>query len=459
MAGTYFPKERFINILNTLSGYWENRRPEIERQADQLAQAIRRAGAGGGKLQVGTMNGPPDQGLIHNAVTEYGKVFDADHGGFSGAPKFPPHGVLRVIIHEYQRTKDESLLRMITRTLDGMWLGGMHDHIGGGFHRYSTDRIWLLPHFEKMLYDNAQLMRAYTDGFLLTNTPRYRTAVDDIFGWLQREMTSPRGGFYSAMDSGEVGKEGETYVWHVKEIREVLGERDGDLFAEVYNMRAHGNFREQATGERPGTNIAHVSKPIAEIALGRGEDPEVFKERLAAMRARLLARRNTWEQPHKDDKILTSWNGLMIGAMAYAGRRLDDARLIEAASKTAEFLLDTLVDRNGRLMRTYRAGLAKHPGYLDDYAYLAEGLLELHAATGEERWLREARRLVDEMRAEFEDGPNGGFFFTAAAHEGLLMRSKKPEGRRKCPNRKRRRRRGAPRTRSVDGISGLRPFR
>ena len=423
MAGTYFPKKRFIEILNTLSGDWKNRRQEIERQADRLAKSIQEQG-GARKLQVGIMNGPPDQGLIHNAVTEFGKALDTVHGGFSGAPKFPPHGVLRVLIHEYRRSKDERLLGMITRTLDAMWLGGMHDHIGGGFHRYSTDRTWLLPHFEKMLYDNAQLMRAYTDGFSLTNTPRYREAVDDIFGWLQREMTSPQGGFYSAIDSGEVGKEGQAYVWHAKEIREVLGECDGDLFAEVYNMRAHGNFRDQATGERPGTNIAHLSKPLAKIARERGEDPKVFKERMVAMRARLLARRDTWEQPRKDDEILTSWNGLMIGAMAYAGRRLDDARLIETASKAADFLLDALVDGNGRPLRTYRAGQAKLPGYLDDYAYLAEGLLELHTATGKERWLREARRLVDVMRAEFEDASNGGFFFTAAAHEGLLMRSK-----------------------------------
>ncbi|KKK78929.1 hypothetical protein LCGC14_2838620, partial [marine sediment metagenome] len=212
MAGTYFPKAQFMRILETLWGHWKNRRKEVEQQADQLAQAIRRVGEGRGIFQPGSDAGPADQKMIDNAVAEYKRAFD-ESGGFSRAPKFPPHGVLRVLIHEYRRTSDEALLRMITRTLDAMWLGGMHDHVGGGFHRYSTDSAWLLPHFEKMLYDNAQLMRAYTDGYLLSGFPRYREAVEDIFHWVQSEMTSPEGGFYSAIDSGEVGKEGETYVW------------------------------------------------------------------------------------------------------------------------------------------------------------------------------------------------------------------------------------------------------
>ena len=428
MAGTYFPRAQFIRILTTLSGHWKNRRQDVEQQADQLAQAIRRAGGGEGLVQSGPDAGSADQKLIDNAVAAYKRAFDKDRGGFSRAPKFPPHGVLRVLIHEYRRTSDKALLRMIARTLDGMWLGGMHDHVGGGFHRYSTDSIWLLPHFEKMLYDNAQLMRAYTDGYLLSGVPRYREAVEDIFRWVQSEMTSPTGGFYSAIDSGKVGKEGETYIWHYKEVVELLGEEDAALFAEVYNLRKRGNFHEESTGEEPGTNIIHLKKPLAEIAKSQGKSPESLKARMAALRAKLLARRNTWVQPHKDDKILTGWNGLMIGSLAYAGRQLNEPKYTEAAAKAADFILNGLVDDQKRLLRTYRAGRAKLPGYLDDHAYLAEGLLDLYAATGEKRWLDEARRLGDVMLAEFEDKQGGAFFFTATSHEDLLMRSKSLTG-------------------------------
>ncbi|MCZ6673330.1 MAG: DUF255 domain-containing protein [Verrucomicrobia bacterium] len=428
MAGTYFPQAQFMQILNNLATYWKDRRTEVEQQADRLAEAIRRAGSGSETLQAGPGAGSADQKLIDSAVAEYKRAFDENRGGFSSRPKFPPHGVLRVILHEYRRTGDKTLLPMITRTLDGMWLGGMHDHVGGGFHRYSTDSVWLLPHFEKMLYDNAQLMRAYTDGYVLSGIPRYREAVEDIYRWVQSEMTSPQGGFYSAIDSGEVGKEGETYIWRYQDVVEVLGENDAKLFAEVYNLEKQGNFREESTGEEPGTNVIHLQKPLAEIATTGGKSPDTFKTQMALLRTKLLTWRNTLVQPHKDDKILTSWNGLMISALANAGRQLNEPKYTEAAEKAANFILTHLVDDQKRLLRTYRAGQAKLPGYLDDYAYLAEGLLDLYAATGEKRWLTEAQRLGDVMLTEFEDENDSAFFFTANAHEDLLMRSKSLSG-------------------------------
>jgi uncharacterized protein YyaL (SSP411 family) len=428
MTGTYFPKEQFIQVLETLSGYWKNRRPEVEQQAEQLAQAIRQVASGSGMLRPDANVGSLDQKLIDKAVAEYRQTFDDNHGGFNTAPKFPPHGVLDILVNEYRRTQDETMLRMITKTLDAMWLGGIHDHVGGGFHRYSTDSIWLLPHFEKMLYDNAQLMRAYTDGYLLSGTPRYREAVEDIFGWLEREMTSGKRGFYSAIDSGEVGKEGETYVWRYKEIVEVLGDKDAALFADVYNILPQGNFKEESTGKQSGANIVHLKKPLEKNAKARGEAPELFNARMAALRAKLLTRRNTRPQPHKDDKILTSWNGLMIGSLAYAGRNLNEPRYTQAAAKAASFLLNNLVDDQKQLLRTYRAGQAKLPGYLDDYAYFIEGLIELYAATGEKRWLQKAQQLADTMLAEFEDKQVGGFFFTATSHQDILTRSKNLTG-------------------------------
>ena len=424
MAGTYFPKNEFIRVLNALSDYWKNRRQDVEKQADQLARAVREAEAVRGRFDPSVTGQPFDQELIDNAVSEYRRSFDAEHGGFGRAPKFPPHGGLLLIANEYRRTQEAELLRMITRNLDAMLLGGIHDHIGGGFHRYSTDSAWLVPHYEKMLYDNAQLIRAYTDGYLATEAPRYREAVEDIFSWLKRDMTSPHGGFYSALDAGEVGKEGETYLWQYQEIIEVLGEGDGALTADVYNIRPQGNFREEASGEQTGRNIAHLQRPLAEIAGERNVATDRFGKQMAELRGRLLARRNTRDQPRKDDKILTSWNGLTISALAYAGHHLREPRYTDAAAKAAEFCLQNLVDGQGRLLRTFRAGQAKLPGYLDDYAYLVQGLLDLHAATGQCRWLDEARRLADIMLAEFEDKHDGAFYFTTAAHEDLLVRSK-----------------------------------
>ncbi|MBI1367109.1 MAG: DUF255 domain-containing protein [Planctomycetes bacterium] len=424
MAGTYFPKQQFIQVLNTLQGYWTNRHPEIEQQADRLAEAIRQVGAGRG-VQADRLI---DRELVQQAVAQLVGSFDDTWGGFGSAPKFPPHGALRLLIHEYRRTQDPKLLPVITKTLDAMWLGGMHDHIGGGFHRYSTDHRWLLPHFEKMLYDNAQLMRAYTDGYLITKTPRYRRAVEDIFRWIGREMTSPDGAFYSAIDSGEVGAEGESYVWHHKEVLDVLGNADGALFAEVYNLQPRGNFREESTGESTGANIVHLTRPLTEIAADRGTDAGQFLRQMQRMRDQLLKRRLTWAQPHKDDKVLTSWNGLMIASLAYAGRQLDESRYTEAAGRAAAFVLDTMTDDTGGLLRSYRAELAKLPGYLDDYAYFIGGLIELHRATQDPRWLDEAKRLSDVMLASFEDKQAGGFFFTADAHEDLLVRSKSLTG-------------------------------
>ncbi len=430
MAGTYFPKPQFMQALERLAKIWNERRDEVEQQADQIAQTIAQISSGG--IQTGGQILSIE--LVNQAATQLVRRYDDRHGGFGPAPKFPPHGTLAVLIERYRRADDASQLKPITHTLDAMWLGGMHDHVGGGFHRYSTDQHWLLPHFEKMLYDNAQLMRHYVDGYKLAGHERYRHTVADIFRWVQREMTSPQGAFYSAIDSGEVGKEGETYVWHIDELRNVLGDADAELFAEVYNFEPGGNFTEEATGERPGTNIPHLDQPVRAIARQRGEDPDAFATRLEQMRQKLLARRQTWAQPHKDDKVLTSWNGLMIGALAYAGRQLNEPRYTEAASRAADFILRNMVRDDGTLLRTYRAGQAKQPGYLDDYAYFTRGLTELHRATGERRWLEQADRLAAVIVRDFQDEQTGGFFFTTEGHEDLLARSKHLGGGGNIPN-------------------------
>jgi uncharacterized protein len=421
MAGAYFPKEQFIGILKVLADYWKNHRREIEQQADQLTQSIRLTDGIPVKSQPGTAI---NSRLIDKAITEYEQTFDEDFGGFNDAPKFPPHRALRILIHEYTRTNNANLLRMITRTLDSIWFGGIHDHLGGGFHRYSTDNEWLVPHFEKMLYDNAQLMRSYADGYIISGISHYRLAVEDIFRWLQREMTSPTGGFYSALDAGQFGKEGETYLWRYDEIVEALGDKNAELFGEVYNLSPDGNFRQEHTGGNLQTNILYLREPLEEIAKTRGENPERFIAQIADLRAKLLAIRNSRKQPHKDDKIVTGFNGLMIGSLGYAGLQLKEPRYTNAAIKSADFILNNLVNDNQRLFRTYRLDKAKVPGFLDDYAYLAEGFLELYAATGEKRFLNQAQHLADIMLNDFEDKELGGFFFSGQIHNNILMRSR-----------------------------------
>lgn len=428
MAGTYFPKPRFIAVLNQIHQFWVNRREDVDRQANALTEAAKR------------MNTPPDaatvqmtSGLVTQATAKLMEQFDPVNGGFGGAPKFPPHGTLALLIRQYQISGDASLLPPITKTLDAMWLGGMHDHLGGGFHRYATDSVWLLPHFEKMLYDNAQLMRIYADAHQLSGEGRYRQAVADIFRWVQREMTSPAGAFYSALDSGEVGKEGEAYVWSMDKLNAAVGDEDAKLFAEVYNFVPAGNFEEESTGAKTGENIPHLKQPIEAAAKQHPLGESAFTQRLQRIESALLADRLTWPQPHKDDKVLTSWNGLMIDALAHAGRVLDEPQYIAAASRAADFILTSMV-RDGKLLRTYRDGTAKLPGYLDDYAYFCSALVELHQATGDARWLNEAVRHADFMLREFEDEQNGGFYFTGDSHEALMVRSKNLGGGGNMPN-------------------------
>lgn len=421
MAGTYFPKPQFMSALTQLADVWKTRRADADKQADALAAAI--AEAGNATALTGGASSELRPEIIGRAVSSLTSRFEPRYGGFGPEPKFPPHGALRLLLRQYADKQSEALLTPITKTLDAMWLGGMHDHIGGGFHRYSTDMRWLVPHFEKMLYDNAQLMRNYTDGFLLTKRANHREAVEDIFGWLERDMTSPKGAFYSAIDSGEVGKEGEAYTWRIDQVVQVLGAEDGALFVGLYQFGKDGNFAEESTRERSGANIPHLVLPIGELAKKRDEEPEAFAARIARMRDKLLENRQTWPQPHKDDKVLTSWNGLMIASLAYAGRQLDEPRYTAAAARAADFVLRTMM-RDGRLLRTYRDGEAKLPGYLDDYAYFAQGLIELHRATGEARWLEQADRLAADLVRDFQDEQNGAFFFTAGYHENLIMRSK-----------------------------------
>ncbi len=429
-AGTYFPPEDrfgrpgFKSLLTRLGDTWRTRREDVDLQADQLSRTIKQVATGAQVEAIGAVT----RDLVKRTIAELRNDFDERQGGFGGAPKFPPHGSLQLLLYEYRRTDDDGTLEMATRTLDAMALGGIHDHVGGGFHRYATDARWFLPHFEKMLYDNAQLSQSYVDAYLITKDEEYRRVAEGIYDWVLREMTGEEGGFYSALDADSQGEEGKFYLWSRDEVIAILGERDGELCCRVYNIKEGGNFTDEASGEMPGTSIAYLNRSVQEIAKAEGIDVGELRSRLDGARAKLLEKRVQRIWPHLDDKVLTSWNGLMIGSLAYGGAHLEAPEYIDAAKRSAEFILDTL-RRDGRLLRTYRDGLAKGNAFLDDYAFLADGFLDLYEATGETRWLDEVKRLVEVLLEHYRSQDpltriDGGFFFVADDHENLLLRSK-----------------------------------
>ncbi len=434
-AGTYFPREDgplrvgLKTILTRLAELWRTRRRDVEVQADKVAEAIRQMPAGGAGQNAAGLS----RKLAQEAVSQLQSSFDRRWGGFGGAEKFPPHAALRLLLAEHRRTKDASALEMATRTLDAMSAGGIRDHVGGGFHRYATDARWLLPHFEKMLYDNAQLARAYAEAYAITGKEEYRRVVEGICQWVLGEMTDPAGGFYSALDADSEGEEGKFYLWSYEEIIQALGAEEGELFCRVYNAERGGNFRDEVHGSRPGTNILHLRRPIPASAKLEGMDEGQLRSRLARSREKLLNVRARRVRPHLDDKVLAGWNGLMIGSLAYAGRRLNRPEYIAAAEKAAAFVL-TRMRKDGRLLRTWRRGRAGTGAYLDDYAFLADGLLDLHQATArpgspqarKRRWRNEAVALVGVLDRQFQDSSDGGFFFTSDDHEDLLARTKSP---------------------------------
>jgi uncharacterized protein len=422
-AGTYFPREDgprgigFKTLLLRLAEVWTERRDEAETQAARMADVIARADA------AHASTAPPDAEPFARVLLLLHTSFDARNGGFGGAPKFPPHAALRLLLHEAQ-PDDAGIREFVTSTLDGMMRGGMRDHIGGGFHRYSTDARWFLPHFEKMLYDNALLARNYVDGWRLTGDERYRRVAIETCDWVLDRMTDAQGGFYSALDADSEGEEGKFYVWARPEVLEVLGAEDGELFCRVYGIVAEGNFHDEATGQQAPANVVFLPQLLVAVAEAEHMETDDLRRKLAEARARLNERRDKRVPPLRDDKVLTSWNGLMIGALAHAGKNLQQPRYIAAAEKAAQFILEHMRTKDGRLLRTWRGGAARLPGYLDDYAFLADGLLDLHAATGKAAYRDEARKLTDLLLKHFADPNSGGFFFTSDEHESLLLRSK-----------------------------------
>ena len=402
--------------MNALHEVWTNQQAEVIAQAEKITEVIIQATAAA-PASVGAT--PLDRKLISAAVKALQSRYDARYGGFGSAPKFPSPTNLDLLLSEYQREASKPILEMVTNTLDKMAYGGMYDQIGGGFHRYSVDAKWLVPHFEKMLYDNALLAKVYLQTYQLTKNPLYQRIAEEIFEFVSREMTSGEGGFYSALDAEVDAEEGKSYVWKKEQIQKVLGKNDAKLFMQVYGVDEGPNFE-------GGTNILYLPVPTSSVAKSLKKSEEELQSQLEPLKAKLLAARDQRKQPLLDTKVITSWNGLMIDASAYGYEVLGDKRYRDVAEQAARFNLKHLRAADGHLMRTYRNGVAKYNGYLDDYAFLVRGLLGLHQATGEETWLDEAKTLTDTMNRLFWDDKNGGFYFTLANQKHLVVRTKNP---------------------------------
>jgi uncharacterized protein YyaL (SSP411 family) len=396
---------------------WDERRPELIQTAENITNSIQN--------NFNSKRGEElDEKVLDKAFMELEKRFDSENGGFTAMPKFPtPHNML-FLLRYWNRTGDKKALEMVEKTLRSMRAGGIFDHIGFGFHRYSTDDAWLVPHFEKMLYDQAQLIIAYTEMYQITHNDEYNRTAEEILMYVLKVLRSPEGGFYSAEDADSEGKEGKFYLWSEAELRHHLGKDDAEFVINVYNIDKHGNFIEPLAGKEMGTNILHLQSSIADLASEHRIKEETFRKRLDQIREKLYNIREKRVHPFKDDKILTDWNGLMIAALAKAGQVFENNEYVETAENTVKFILNKLRDHDGKLLHRYRDGEASIPANLDDYADIIWGLIELYETTFNKKYLELAVEFNYELISNFWDGDQGAFNFTGKDSEELVIKKK-----------------------------------
>ncbi len=414
-AGTYFPPEDrygrpgFATLLTSIARAWREDREQLLETATQLVAHLREQQDPGQALTVGEEE-------LRAALSQFAEDFDSTHGGFGSEPKFPPATALSLLLRLHRRFDDPQARLMVQKTLYAMGQGGIYDQIGGGFHRYATDRRWLVPHFEKMLYDNALLTKVYLEAYQVSGDPFYRRIASEVLDYLLRDMTAPDGGFYSSTDADSEGEEGKFFVWKPEEIVAVLGEEEGRRFAAYYDITPRGNWE--------GTNIPNTPRSVAAVAQELGITPPDLERSLDAARPRMFQDRANRTPPGLDDKILTAWNGLAIGAFADGYRVLGERRYLDAAANAAAFIRARLQDEYQRLLRTFGKGRAHLAAVLEDYAYLAEGLIDLYEACGDTTHLTEAARLLEIVLSEFADPDTGAFFSTGHHHEQLIIRQR-----------------------------------
>jgi uncharacterized protein YyaL (SSP411 family) len=432
-GGTYFPPDNrygrpgFRAILENLARAWKDDRARVEESGAQVVEQLKEYAAHGNG------SGEAGQAELDSAFYGFRRMFDSRLGGFGGAPKFPRPSVHNFLLRYYAAAKNEEALDMVLLTLREMAKGGMNDQLGGGFHRYSVDERWFVPHFEKMLYDQAQIAISYLEAFQITRDGQYAAAARDVFSYVQRDMTHPDGGFFSAEDADSAvnltkpkeKREGAFYVWSKEEIEKTLGPRDGDIFCERYGVKAGGNVEEDPHGEFRGQNILYQARSIEETAARHGVSVDETRGVLRSAGMKLLDRRSGRPRPHLDDKILAAWNGLMISAFAKGAQALGEDRYADAARGAAKFVRDRLWDESrGVLLRRFRDGESAIDGFLDDYAFSILGFLDLYETCFEAADFQFAARLADRAVELFEDREDGGFFSTAAGAENLVLRLK-----------------------------------
>src|SRR5215204_826691 len=415
-GGTYFPPVNrynmpsFQRVLLSVAEAWKNKREDLLLSANEVLGEMRRVGlsqASGESLS---------EAQLDTAFQSFVRYFDATNGGFGGAPKFPPAMSLEFLLRYYHRTKNENALEMVTKTAVKMAHGGIYDQLGGGFHRYSVDAVWLVPHFEKMLYDNAQLARLYLHVYQATGDEFYKRIAVETLEYVKREMTDASGGFYSTQDADSEGVEGKFFVWTPAEIEEILGAEDAQIFSFYYDVSEEGNFEEK--------NILNVSYTLDATAKALKVTPKRLREVLERGREKLFAEREKRIKPFRDEKVLTAWNGLMLATFAEGAAILEREDFLEIACRNADFIIENLQADGLLLLRTWKDGKAKLNAYLEDYANFADALVELYQVSGDAKYLREAKRLADLLITEFWDEEGGGFYFTANNHEELLVRKK-----------------------------------
>ncbi|HTM10713.1 MAG TPA: thioredoxin domain-containing protein, partial [Verrucomicrobiae bacterium] len=414
-GGTYFPPEDrhnmpgFPKILNAVAEAYHNRKEDVKQSVEQIHAALNRLS------RVGESQKPFDPDIVVASAEKLAEAYDPEHGGFGQAPKFPNAGVYELYLRAYRRSKHERLFEMIDHTLRAMAEGGIYDHLGGGFHRYSVDEKWLVPHFEKMLYDNAQLLRVYAEAYTVKREPLFKKVVEETGCYLVREMLNPDGGFYSTQDADSEGEEGKFFVWTEEEINRIVGEEAGTIFSRAYDVTEFGNFEEK--------NILHPVLTIQQTAALFKKEPAEVERLIEDARKKLLREREKRVKPFRDEKIIASWNGLALSGLAAAGKVSDEPAFLDAARMTVGFVLSKM-RRDGLLLHVYKDGQAKLYGYLDDYAFMAAGLIDLYEATFERVYLEDASALAETMVREFWDDEDGGFFYTGKSHEALISRTK-----------------------------------
>ncbi len=416
-GGTYFPPNDrhgmpgFPAILTEVASAYAERPGDVAKTVQDVQRALQHISEGHAVSEKQTIS--PE--ILALAVQGLSPLFDSTYGGFGAAPKFPSTASLALFLRYANQTGDATVLNQVTYTLGKMAWGGIYDQLGGGFHRYSTDRQWLVPHFEKMLYDNAQLARIYFSTYQATGQTFYRNIGEEILEYVLREMTDPAGGFYATQDADSEGEEGRFFVWTPDEIKSVLGARDGEVLCRHFNVTANGNFE--------GKTILNIQRPLESTARAIGVSLEDAEATLKEGKKKLFVEREARPKPFRDEKILTNLNGLMIGAFVEGYQVTRNQTYLAAAQKAAQFVLDHLY-KEGRLLRTFKDGTAKLNGYLDDYAYFIDALLDLYEATSTVSYLDNARALMARLLDQFWDAPHGGFFFTSRDHEKLVTRHK-----------------------------------